>query len=477
MAQAGAGRTGLALPARRSARHVRPRTGPLALAVQLWRTKWLMLAIFLPLFGIGLTGALAMPRSYMATARLLVSAGEAPVSADIEARVQSEHELLRSSAVAQAALAKVTLARAYPEIARDCSPEACERLGAAAIAARLSAAGAPRNPVITARFSHRQPEMSAELLNALIEAYLGYRADVFAGERSEDLPELRKQLEQALAEADAAIRDYLSTHNLTELAAERDTLSRLYQTASSELLVAQSRLRQSEAQLANYRKQIESIDPVQDLFVEGSQQQALRALQAEREEKLSRYLPGSRVIRELDKRIEQAEADLETGVAPTSTVRRGPNPLYQQIEAAIVTLQSEVQALRSQEAELKSQIAAFEARQRRVVELEPALQELERDRYLAEQSVRAFAEREAKGRARGDAVAGRAGTVRLLDSAAVPVTGASLRTPAAALALVFAGLAALAAGLMRALTRSGFATPGSAERTLGLPVLAAVPKY
>jgi hypothetical protein len=32
-------------------------------------------------------------------------------------------------------------------------------------------------------------------------------------------------------------------------------------------------------------------------------------------------------------------------------------------------------------------------------------------------------------------------------------------------------------GLMRALTRNGFATPGAVERTLGLPVLATVQKY
>jgi hypothetical protein len=58
-----------------------------------------------------------------------------------------------------------------------------------------------------------------------------------------------------------------------------------------------------------------------------------------------------------------------------------------------------------------------------------------------------------------------------------PVKGASLQVPAAILAFLVAALAGLAAGLAHAVTRRGFPTPGSAQRTLGLPVAAAIPKY
>ena len=241
--------------------------------------------------------------------------------------------------------------------------------------------------------------------------------------------------------------------------------------------MAQSRLRQAEAQLENYRTQIESIAPEQDLYVEDSSQQSLLDLQMERREKLSRYRADSRVIQELDKRIEQAEAFLDTRGEAGGIVRRGPNPLYQQVEASIATLQSEVQALRGQAAELKSQIAAFEVRQRRLVELEPALQELERSRLVAEKAAFAFSEREVDARARSEMTQRGASAIRVLEPATPPVEGASLELPVIILTLILAALAAMAAGLVRALTRSGFATPGSVERTLGLPVLAAIQKY
>lgn len=492
MPHAGEGKKGPATAATdRQAGLVRPRLGGLDMAVHLWRAKWLMIAVFLPLVLVGLLAAMALPRSFTSTSRLMVSPGDeyvyrpsagaggagGAVSPEIEALVLSEMELLRSPVVAQAALQKLTLARAYPGIAKECKPENCEREGVAAIAAHLTADASANNPVMTVHFRHSNAAMSAEMLNALVDAYLHYRADIFTDNRTDSFREQRERFEQNLAESDLAIRNYLLANNLTSLAAERDTLRQLYQDASSELLVTQSRVRQAEAQLANYTRQIEGIAPEQDLYVEDSSQQTLMALKLEREEKLSRYRSDSRVIKELDKRIEQAEGFLESRPGAGGVVRRGPNPLYQQVEASIARLQSEVQALRGQEAELKSQIGGFEVRQRRLVELEPGLQELERSREVAERSARAFAEREVDERARNELTQRSGNNIRLLEPATAPIKGSSLRLPAAILALLLAGLAALVVGVMRAMTRSGFATPGSVERTLGLPVLATIQKY
>lgn len=491
MSQSGDDTTGSAPNAARRGGFVRPRLSGLDLVVHLWRAKWLMAAVFVPIFLLGLLAAMALPRTYTATSRLMVSLGDeymyrpavgrgdtaAPVSPEIESLVQSELELLRSPVVAQAALGKVTLARAYPNIAKNCKPEACDRLGVQAVTESLTAGGTPKNLVIFAHFEHKSAAMSAEMLNALVDAYLTYRADIFTDNRTASFREQRERFEKDLSAADKQIREYLLANNLTDLAAERDTLRQLYQSASSELLQTQSSLRQSEAQLANYRRQIETIAPEQDLYVEDSSQQSLLSLKLEREEKLARYRSDSRVIQELDKRIEQAEAYLESRAGPGGVVRRGPNPLYQQIQASIATLQSEVQALRGQEKELKSQIEAFEVRQRRLVQLAPNLAELERSRAVAEQSVRAFAEREVEERARTELTQRSVNNIRLLEKATPPIKGSSLKLPVAVLALLFAGFTALVAGLIRAMTRSGFATPGSVERTLGLPVLATVQKY
>lgn len=471
MPQAGAGKRGSAARPARQSGHLRPRLNALDLAVHLWRAKWLMLAIFAPLATIGVAAALSLPSSYTATSRLMVSAG-----AESGALVRSEAELLRSPAVAQAAVKQVTLARAYPGIAHSCKPELCAQLGAEAVLQGLVSESAPDSPVITARFAHADPAVSADLLNALVTAYLAYRAEVYTDTRSEGFREQRERFEEDLAEIDAEIQDYLFTNNLTDLAVERDTLRQLYQSASGDLLATQSRLRQAEAQLANYRRQIETIPREQDLYVEDTRQQTLMAMRLDRNEKAARYGAHSPVVRELDNQIAQAEAYLAAGPGSGGLVRRGPNPLYQQIEAAMATLQSEVQALRGQAAELRTQIAGFEGRQRRLVELTPDMQELERRRDVAERSIKALSEQEVDVRTRNAMTLRGANTIRILDPASPPVTGTSLKAPALLLGLLLAALAALAVGLMQAVSKRGFATPGSLERTLGLPVLAVIGK-
>lgn len=485
MPKSGERMTVLAAGSGRGAGRVRPRLGAPDIAVYLWRARWLMLGVFTPLVVAGIAIAMALPERFAATSRLHVSGGDSFIYADagtpgrppFEVQVRPELELLRSPEVARIALASVTLERAYPGIARACRPDMCEGLGIAATQADFRAGIAAGGPVISARFRHADAAISAEMLNALIEAYIAYRADLSGANRTVDLPQQRERLEQDLANADQAIRAYLAENNLTDLAAERATLQVLYQSASTELLLTQSRARQAEARLANDLDQIETIAPEQELYVEDSSRQTLLALMLERQEKLSRYRSDSRIIAEIDKRIEQMEAFMDARGDAAGTVRRGPNPLYQQVEASIATLQSEVQALRGQEAELKSQIAAFEGRQRRLAGLEPALQELERDRQAADRAVAAFSGREADARAREEMTLRGAGSVRVLEPARAPVEGVSLKVPVVLIALILASFAALLAGVLRALTRSGFATPGAVERTLGLPVVAAIREY
>ena len=195
-------------------------------------------------------------------------------------------------------------------------------------------------------------------------------------------------------------------------------------------------------------------------------------MKREREEKLSRYLPDSRVIQDLNRRIVQAESDVAAEVPAEDAAVRVPNPAYQQVDAMAALLRADVRAMRAQEAALSSQSLEFGARLRQLMDLVPALTQLERQREMAEAALRAVQDRShTEGVGRGGEA------VRLLDKAEVPVKGESLKVPAAILALAVALLAALGAGLFHAFTRRGLATPGAAQRTLGLPIVAAVRKY
>lgn len=450
---------------------LRPRLGVADILVHLWRAKWLMLLVFLPLSVLGLFAALMLPEKYTATARLVVSPAAEGAAGSL---AQSEIELLRSPVVARAALAEVTLARAYPALAGQCGTKDCERLGAGLVTASLETAIAPGGGAVSLRLSHSDPVLAAELLNALTRAYLDYRPAVLGEEPALSFGAQRERFEREVSDAEAAISAYLSQNGLSGLETGAGAQQRLYEAANLELMSATARKAEREAELASYRRKLATLSPDRTLYEEDTSRQRLQDLYMQREELRARLAPNSLALRDLDNRIGRIERLLAAQDQTAATVRRGPDPLYQEVEAAIARLEAEVQAASRQQADLHAQIASIEARDQRLRELAPGLAELQRRRDVAAEAARGFGARAAQARARSELAREGAGDVRLVEAAQVPRRGESLRMIAALSAVLLSALVAFVAGLAHALSRRGFATPGALERTLGLPVLAVV---
>jgi uncharacterized protein involved in exopolysaccharide biosynthesis len=93
---------------------------------------------------------------------------------------------------------------------------------------------------------------------------------------------------------------------------------------------------------------------------------------------------------------------------------------------------------------------------------------------VLEEQVKQFSTREASARAQNELNRTSNDNIRVIERANVPTRGTSMKKLAGLGALLFAGITALMAGLVRAFSRSSFPTPASVGRTLGLPVLATV---
>lgn len=459
-------------PARAAPARLRPRLGFADLLVHLWRAKWLMLLVFLPIFVLGLLAAVLLPQRYTATARLLVSPAAERFGDESFAR--SEIELLRSPVVLNAALERVTLARAYPDLAETCSNRDCAPIAAGLLSGSLQAAPAPGGQAVLLRFTHPDPVIAAELLNALTRAYLDYRPAVLGEEPALSYGAQRERFEREVSDAEAAIRAYLAQNGLSRLETGEGAYQRLYEAANLQLIAATARKAQAEAELASYRRKLTTLSPDQTLYVEDTSRQRLQELYVQREELRARLAPNALALRDLDNRIERIEGLLARQEDIAGTVRKGPDPLYQEVQAAIARLEADVQAATRQQADLHAQIASIEARDQRLRELAPGLAELQRRRDIAAEAARQFGARAAQARARSELAREGAGDVRLLQEAQVPRRGESLRVMAALGAFALAGLAALIAGLLHALGRRSFATPGALERTVGLPVIATI---
>ncbi len=468
---------------------LRPKLGVADLLLQLWRAKWLMLLVFVPILLIGIAVTLIAPTKYTANTRLLVRLGQEyvfdPVIGDAakgafpqqEEVMQAETELARSPVIAERVIASIGLGRLYPNLAeaklraRDRGAYVIDQEALEAFAANLDVTSAPKSAILRMTYAHEDPALAAATLNRFVTEYLKYRQEVLSGKDVAGLTEQRGVIEGRLSEADKALRDFLTTNNLSDFDAEAASARKQFADISDELTRVQASLHEAEAKSSGLSRQLGSTPKNVDLYVETTSEQDLVKLRVQREDLLARYLPDSRVVQDIDRKIAQLETYLNA--APAQGLRRiGPNPTWQALEADRAVQTANISALTGRSAALATQKRDAEARITQLAALEPNYLRLKRDRTALEASAGAFATREQTERARNELASLSADNISVYEAARPPTRGDATKRLIAIGAAIFGLITALAVGLLRAWSVTGFATAGSVERTLGLRVLA-----
>lgn len=473
----------------------RPRLGLVELGVLLWRAKWLMIPVFAAVLALGLWYAFQQPKEYVAQSRVQVALSEEYIFRprvgdgvqnnvpETEQLVLDEIELMRSPVIAERVLEQFGLETIYPKISDKLAtaPEdkryEIERSAVRTLSKNFTAYAAPKGSVIRANFAHSDPAMSADVLNAVVETYVAYRAEVFSDRSPRSLERQREQFEVDLRIAENDLLRFLTDNGLSDFTAEQAAVRELFSAVEQAILVNRTGQSELDGQTETLRQQLANATPLVDLFVEDTTAQSLVALELEREELLTRYKPESKTVQDIDQRIARASQFRDGQTGAVGTVRRGPNPVYQGVETALGTARSQAVAARREGEELARQSILVESRQRRIAELEPRWLQLVRRRDLLEANARNFATRAVEARALAEIAREGSDNIRILEPARRPDKGTSLKLIIAAGSLVFGSFCALIIGLFFALTRKGFVTPASLQRTVGLPVVSTVRRH
>lgn len=470
---------------------LRPRLGVVDTLLQLWRAKWLMLLVFAPILILGIAFALLTPTKYTANTRLLVRLGQEyvfdPIIGDAargafpqqEDVMQAESELARSPVIAERTIRAVGLSRVYPRFAearlraRGGDGYVIDQDALEAFAADLGVSSAPKSSILHMTFAHEDPQVAAETLNRFVAEYQTYRQEVLSGQGVAGLTEQRSLIEGRLDEADKALRDYFAKNGLSDYETEVAAATKLFADISDERAKVQASLREAEAKSDGLGRQMTSTPREVDLYVETTSEQELVKLRLEREDLLTRYLPDSRAVKDVERKITQMEGFL--AAAPAQGLRRiGPNPTWQALEADRAVQTANISALNGRLVALDTQQVEVEARIARLERLKPDYLRLKRDRDALETSAGAFAAREQAERARAELASRSVDNISVYEAARAPTRGDSVKRTIVIAAAVFGLLSALAIGLLRAWSVTGLASAGMAERTLGLRVLASV---
>lgn len=465
-----------------------PRLTFVDLAAMLWAERFIVLAVGGAICALGLIAAFAAPKAYTARAELLVRMGEeyvyqptagaagAGATPDMQAVVNAEMRMLGSGSVVRSAIAHVGLARLYPEIARAPGSDARKMAAAErAFAEHMRIETAPQTPAIGLSFEHKNAEVAAAALNALVDAYLEHRRDVLVGGESTALAAQSADLNVRVGTASQTLAQFLTENQIGDFDAEMAGLAARSADIETQLLDAQAKRGEAEARAGSLRARYQTEPEEIELYSESDARRDLVQAQMQRQELLSRYQEDAPPVREVDRRIQQLQTFLEGG-DPASITRRGANPVRQDLASQMYAMQAEASAQRGREQALLRQRDEVRARLTQMRAIEPRYRELARQRTILEGSAQAFAARAEESRARSDMLGRSTDNISEVERAAPPTQGKSLKLPIALVTILLASLLSVAAGLSRAFMKKSFPTPSSASRTLDLPVLGVAPQ-
>jgi uncharacterized protein involved in exopolysaccharide biosynthesis len=479
-------------PVRPREGRLRARYGPEDIVTLLWSERFLMLWVFLGISLAGILVALCLKTLYPAEASLLVRLGqeyvyEPPagdagrgVAPDSDQVLQAEVEILSSAQLKERVVERLTLARLFPKLAKGyeaADPDERRLRMSKAIAALgkgLKIVTAPGTPIVRLTYSDTDPQRAALVLNTLLEEYVGYRRTVLL-DAAAPIEDQRKAFEARLAKADAAYENFLGSNNIGDFETEKTSLAQLQTALQQQKYNDDAELSDRQARLAALNGQAGKVAPEIGLFrdVDHTAQDKLQELRLQRAQMLGRYKPDATPVQTIDTQIaDLQQAVAQGGVQGDGARRMGVNPVFQSLQTDRIQLTAEIAALQQSSHALAGQIDQVTERQLRLAQLEPQYQGLTRDRDVLQNNVRDFTVKEQQTQA-ADAIAKESNdNISVVQHAVAPIQGKSLKRPVAILSVLLAALTAACVGLFRVFTRPGLSTPGSAARTLELPVLA-----
>ncbi len=456
----------------------------------LWRERLAAVAVFcLVAISGGVAVKAAIQPTYVASASVLVLqdglysadplGGEAGRSSfQTQEQVQAELAFFRSEDVRRRVFDVIPPQAAFPNIGARGGLSAAQLESAAArmLAQSVHVDIGPNAPTLGMTLRHQDPDMAARLLNTLLDQYVIYRREVLLDVDETGFGAERRAADQRLSELSGEIEALLSEYNIGDFTGERAAAIARSAALETSLLEAQAEQVAIESQIEALTSRLEALPSAITLHVDDASAARLQELRLEREDLLSRYRPDSVPVEEINRRIERLEASLRSGGAAGGLTRRGVNPVAQTLQTELLQAESRQAALSARASTLEAQLENVRAQQLRLQQLAPDFERLAREHAAMETTVRSLAEREEAARTRRAATLREHDNIRIVQRASPPLRGESLRMPAFLLVLIFAAISGFVAAFMRAAVGKSSPNATSAERTLGVPVLAVVEK-
>ena len=351
------------------------------------------------------------------------------------------------------------------------------------VLAALEVEPVPRADMIRVSYQDADPERAADFTNLYLQTHI--ERSLGLGSDDEARTFLREQRELALerlnrakGELDAYRQERRVSHlpdNPEELRRDLSALQEQYSAAQTSRREVQAR----ETYLTEAMGRTPARIRAELIESESETVQTLRThlleLELERTDLLSRYAPGSTVVRDLDRRLDEVRERLAREERITSETRTAVNPSYQNLEVQLLDTRAQLATLDARVGSLEGQMARRQVELARLQSIAPELDRLRNVVEGASAAYQNYLRKEEEARFALALDESRILNVSVLESAVAPTRPMSSSSWITLLAVTgtFFFLSLLIA-LLRDWIDPTLKSAGQVERVAGYPVIAEI---
>ena len=467
----------------------------------LFKQKYKFLTIFVPTILVVTAGSFLLPPTYEAKSALLVKFGReyiyqpevgernsetrSVIPLTQEEVINSEIQILTSQDLMEKVITAIGIKDLYPDLLEN-PPKRGTPLGEAIrrFTKKLSIEGIKKSNVIQISFRHRNPQIAAKAVNLLTDFFKEKHLRVYTDNRSSFLEQQLLSFNRRLKKSQDRLEHFKQKNQVFSLDEQRSLLLRQYTDLDTSLKNTEhlvEALREKVAYLTreiqripeNVQQQIETEPPK---IIDDAKSNLL-ILQLKEQELLERYMDDNPQVSNVRRGIGFVEDFMgrhEDDLKRKITMAR--NVVYQDIERELIRSQSEQTAQEAKRAALRRQITEVLQNTQALDLKEKKLDDLKRELSTNERNYKAYLDKVEEARVSEDLNRRKMANISVIQVATIPEKPVRPRKALnILLAVVLGGISGLGLAFLSEHKGQQFSTPGSAERRLGVTVLATVP--
>ncbi|MES1151680.1 MAG: Wzz/FepE/Etk N-terminal domain-containing protein [Dongia sp.] len=457
--------------------------------------KLIIVALVIPPI-IAVAVAFILPKEYQADAKLLIKPGRefqpstnlgqnqnnAPVTTMAEV-VESESEILNSSDLAQDVLTKLGIEGVFPDMKPDANGTPAMDRAIASFGRQLSVEPVALSNVLLVSFRSQQPSVATKVLGVLLADFQARHVTLYSNALSDPIQNQIAEKQKELQDLDGKRIAYQNANNAFSIPEQRASLIQQRAQLQADLQTAQIRGQALQQQVAYLKKSRAStpttsaLDSETDPTSSTAALQNLMALQQKYQEMLQHYQPTAPAVVQLKQQIAQAQQFAESQAGSGTKVRTGANPLLATIDQQLLAAQAELTPITSQIEGYKTQMAAVDDSLKKLQDNELEVNNLQRQIDSLNSDLNALRSSLDQARLAENMDQAKVSSVSIIDAPRVRPRAVYPKKPVFAIGGLGVGVALAALIILVSLSFGNtIITVEGAERILGTPVVAALPR-